>query len=277
MPGEDYPVAVRQLAVELWCENGKPGLGNRKALLAKFRKKFKEEWPDEKMPTNPSQFVNWWILAWQQRGSVLTAPPTPRRSVVTDADVDHCYDALLNGYTNSRGHFFFRSWRQAAKKSGTIRQVLESTASEDGVQLTPTSLWRRIKERHPNLSRRLLRFHHQRNEAERQERVAYCTNLLAMGEAALKRYLARVVWLDSKKLYVVPRAHWVYAPKDADLCVETTRVPTSWRKAKKINYYCAVNQVLGAVTFLPVTGTTELAKIYKEVGWPYQPYKVMPS
>ena len=82
-----------------------------------------------------------------------------------------------------------------------------------------------------------------------------------MGQEQLRRHLSRVIWIDSKKLYVVPKAQRVWAPPDAELTVEDPHMPATGRTVKAINYYAAVNAVLGPVCFIPVTGTTDIIEV----------------
>lgn len=277
MGRERFGLHVRRAAVEAWVLAGRPAQGQMAPALAEFRKLMKERHANERLPRNVSEFVSGWVKAWEERGTVRSKSPSPRRSHLPDDVVDDCYHALLAGYHTGRRQCYFRSFRQAVQRCTMLRDVMARYTHDDGRPLKPASLWRRMKERHPGLSRRLLRFVRKRKSAERQQRVAYCSKLLAMPAAARQRYLARVVWLDAKKLYIVPTSQLVYAPKGADLVVEDRRVPDSWRAAKKINYYCAVNAVVGAITWLPVTGTTQLSDVFKSQGKRRIHYKVIPS
>ncbi len=99
------------------------------------------------------------------------------------------------------------------------------------------------------------------------ERVAVATQLLGFRLSAgdqwlaLRQFLSRVNWIDSKKLYVVPGGQRVWAPADAQLTVECPHLPKSGKVAMAINYYVVVNAVLGPVMFKVVTGTTDFVKL----------------
>lgn len=256
---------------------GRPRDGNMGAVGLEFRKLMASDYPGQPLPHNVSKFVRGWVKAWMERSNMRSRSPSPRRSHLPDEVVDECYNALLAGYNKGRRHCHYRSFRHALKRNGTLRSALATYTHDDGRPLLPSTLYRRIKERHPGLSRRLLRFVRKKSSTEKEERVQYCSKLLAMTAAARRQYLSRVVWLDAKKLYVVPTSQLVYAAKAERLVVEDRRVPSSFKSAKKINYYCAVNAVVGAVTWIPVTGTSQLSDYYKAAGMQRKRYKVIPS
>lgn len=111
-------------------------------------------------------------------------------------------------------------------------------------------------------------------EGLKEQRILLSKKLLRMGQEQMRRYLCRVIWIDSKKLYVVPRSQRVWAPADAFLTVEDPHMPTTGRNARAINYYVAVNAVLGPVCFLPVTGTTDLLQLG---GYAYKVRRMLPA
>ena len=278
MGGRRYSLWVRRMAVEAWILAGKPAF-NKLAVAVKL---FRGMVPLDERPRNAHDFIKTWARGWKKRGSVRSKSPSPRRRVLDDDTARNCIDALLKGYKKNNRQRYYRTFREAANQNAVIKQVMATHYIERGKHvgepITAGYLWRRLKEVDPSLSRRTLHFVHKRTPAQNKERVDYCRRLLAMPAEERKRYLARVVWIDSKLLYVAPVDQYVYAPPNADLVVEDARLPPSWRNVKKINYYVAVNAVLGAVTFRPVTGTTDWTKIFKQYHPAYQPYKVrMPS
>jgi hypothetical protein len=267
------------MAVEAWVLAGKPPSDDMAVAVDLFKGMLEAD----RRPSNPHDFIDYWVNAWEDRGSVRSKSPSPRRRILDDDTARACVDALLKGYKKHNRQRYYRSFRDAALKNAKIKQVLTTytvqRGKHQGDPITPFYLWRRMKEVDPSLCRRTLRYVHKRTKAQERERVEYCRRLLAMPAEARARYLARVVWIDSKLLYVVPCDHYVYAPRGAKLLVEDSRKPNSWRRVKRINYYAAVNAVLGAVSFRPVTGTTEWTEIYrKKINPDFQPYKVgMPS
>lgn len=278
MGGRRYPLWVRRFAQEAWVLAGKPAFDN----LAEAVRLFKGMVPLEHRPRNGHDFIKYWARAWIKRGSVRSRSPSPRRRILDDDTARKCIDALLSGYKKNNRQRYYQSFRQAVAQNAVIKQVIATHTTErgkhEGEPISPFYLWRRMKEVDPSLSRRTLHFVHKRTPAQQRERVDYCRRLLAMPAEQRQRYLARVVWIDSKLLYVTPVDQYVYAPPQADLLVEDARVKASWRNVKKINYYVAVNAALGAVAFRPVTGTTDYTKIVTKYYPSYQPYKVrMPS
>ena len=124
-----------------------------------------------------------------------------------------------------------------------------------------TAFWRQLKQRRPGLTRRMLRWVRRLSDPTKAARLTYCQWLLSLSKEQRSRLLNRVVWLDSKKLYVVPRDYEVYAPDGACLVTVDGRLPSSGYQCKKINYYSAVNAVLGPVYFRICTGTTKYSEL----------------
>ena len=111
---------------------------------------------------------------------------------------------------------------------------------------------------YPHLKQRLLKLKLELTPEQKAVRVRLANRLLAMEEQRMRRYLHRVIWIDSKRLYVVPHGRKVWAPKNAQLTVEDPRMPTTGRqlKSKCIFYYAAVNAVTGPLLVKLATGTT---------------------
>ena len=264
MGGPHKTLHTRKAAVEAWILAGKPALGNRAEALRIFR----EMVAADDLPSNPSDFMDHHVQSWEDRGSVRDKSPEPRRSLIDDETAKECVQQLLAGYTDGERLRYYRSLREASKKNAYIKNVL-ATHLDPGTDkpLTLCTLWRRLKAVNPTLTRRTLRYTFKLTAAHKSDRAAYCRKLLALPEEERKRFLARVVWIDSKKLYVVPKSHLVYAPPGANLLIQDPRVSSSAYKCKRIYYYAAVNAALGGVHFWPATGTSP-DKINKKLVYP---------
>lgn len=231
---------------------------------------FFNEMVPEHTVANPIEFIKYWADAFDERHSVLTKKPSGPEPSISPEQARECVRLLEAGYTSSRGkQKYFHSLRQACRKSPGLAAVLEEH------KIHQDSLLRRMRAAEPKLCRRMLRFLRQLKPSHKRERRRYSKVLLDLHKleakgAALKRLLARCVWLDSKVVYVVPKGMLVYAPKGADLYVEDARLPQSRYAIKKINYYVAVNWVLGPVYFQVMTGTTG----FKSMTDLYKAYKV---
>lgn len=252
MGGQHYSLETRQRAVDAWYEAGRPPLSSLAPAVTIFRSRL----PAEDLPTNPSEFVHTWVKAWTTRFTVHSRSPPPRKSGIDDAAALEVVRILKDGYQQGHRHKCYRSLRQAAQRDGTIKEILKKNNDPEGKPFTLCTLWRRLKQVDPTLTRKTLRYTYKLTAAHRNARAAYCARLSAMPEQERKRYLARVVWIDSKTLFVVPRAMKVYAANVAQLLVQDPRVPASMKQAKKIHYYAAVNAALGAVYWNAATGTT---------------------
>lgn len=211
-------------------------------------------------------FIHYWVTMFERRGDVTDARPPGQHSVITDETAEACVEALLAGYQENNKQRYYRSFRDALARNEFLRGVMKAA------DIQPTAFWHRLKRQHPGLTRRTLRWVFRLGDATKAARMAYCQYLLSLPTPLRRQILSRVVWLDSKKLYVVPTAFKVYAPEGANLVIEDDRLPRSGWDVKKINYYSAVNAVLGPVYIKICTGTTK----FSEWGVPhgYKPYMV---
>jgi hypothetical protein len=250
MGGQHYPIYMRQAAVEAYIRAD----GN----LPEAIKKFKESVTavgDRPPDANLFSFITYWQQRWRQHASVAHIPPPGQPPRMDDTTTRECIKVLLAGYKESGRQRYFSSMNDALKRSDYLREQ----AGKHGYN--NATLLKRLKSEDPTLTRRMLRFINALPQHARNKRVAYCQQLLRIPLQERKQLLARIVWLDSKKLYVCPTDYLVYAPKDAQLLVSDPRLSGSSYDIKKINYYCAVNAVLGPVYFRLCTGTTG----YKEL------------
>lgn len=224
---------------------------------------------------NPYSFIPYWVREFEGRGSVLPKPPAGRRSRLDEELAHECCDLIESGYRNEKGEQrYFRSMRHALLLCPRLKQIFGDT------HLTQQQMLRRIKAACPELTRRTLRFVRFLAKGTKKKRKEYAAQMLqrvaqtANGPdpTALRRYLARFMWIASKVVYVVPRGCLVYAPPNADLYIEDHRLPCSKSQIKKINYYVVVNALLGPVHFKVVTGTTHITQI--DPAYPTHGYQV---
>jgi hypothetical protein len=144
--------------------------------------------------------------------------------------------------------------RQAAQKNDYIRGILAGYRGPDGQPLSNSTLWRRCKAVCPGLSRKTMRYVFKLTSEHKRQRLSYCRRLMGMGACERNQYLSRVVWIDSKKMYIAPESKLVYANSSAQLYVQDRRVPC--KGGKRIVYYAAVNTVFGIVDWVAATGTS---------------------
>lgn len=201
MPYGPYEWWVRLKAAKaLWWEHGN--------FSAAYRRL--EEWvpnPKDRPPhANLHSFMDYWATQLEHMGSVLPRSPPGQPSAMSDKEADDCIELLLKGYKTGRGHKYFSSVKDALQRSKKLSELA------DKYGYNHRSLLRRLKHRDHTLSRRTLRFIKKLKPSVCTERLTYCRDLLKKGDKRLSRYLARVVWVDSKKLYVCPKPYLVYAP-----------------------------------------------------------------
>lgn len=127
-------------------------------------------------------------------------------------NVWECVKQLKAGYMAGLRRKYYLRLRHVVKKNTYIKCMMASHRNPDtGKPCALCSLWRHLKKVEPTLTRRTIRFTFKLMAAHKAAGVAYCHKILAMTPAQQKRYLVRVVWIDSKKLLVVPRGLKVYA------------------------------------------------------------------
>lgn len=221
--------------------------------------------PRSEFPANPAQFMHNWSDALKTRHNVRDAPRSGRLPKMPDAEADECLDLLFGGFNKGAGHFPFESVAQAAHKSKRLSALMAKYGYSVG------SLWRRLKARDPTATPLLRRYYPRLSPQVKAARLAYCKRLLGKG-TKLRQFLARVVWVDSKTQFLVPKPHYVYVRSGAD-----ATHPLAARSAHggpKVVYYAAVNAVFGACWAQLCSGTTGYARMCNEAGAAGKTYKV---
>ena len=211
------------------------------------------------------EFIALWGRQFQACGSVADRPHIGRPGALPDETALRMVAELLAGYPKDvliesgppgrgvrhyeRRQYYYRSIAEAR----TLNVFIRETMSAYGI--TDSALLRTLRRVCPGLKRRHLHPKRALTAENVAARVALCERLLSM-EGAMLHYLCRVCWIDSKTIYICPKEVWVYAPPDADMTAVDPRLPPRASAMKKVNYYCAVNAVLGPVWMEFVTGTT---------------------
>ena len=262
MGGPRYTTAQRIRAVEAFNWER----GNVAAAVQTLRL-WEPEMAEQHTYDQLHSMLPYWAHSFHERGTVMDlAPPGPKPDMPNET-AQRCLNLLLDGYKTGRGQRYYRSIRQALRKNKELAGLTHQYYKPDHAHRT---LLRRLKHLDPTLHRHTLRYIRRLSDDTKTTRLNYCTALLAKGTLALPKYLARMVWIDAKLMYICPKDHEVYAPagatKAGGLLVYDARLPRSVYDVKKIMYYAAVNQVLGACHFKICTGTTTYKQLCKD--WP---------
>jgi hypothetical protein len=255
MGGQHYSIEVRKAAVEEYIKAGSPAPDQLRNVVSSFRGRCPPP-PAGDGPLNPSEFVHHWVREWNERGSVRSRSPLPRKPYIDDDVARQCVAQLKAGFMDKGRQRCYSSMRQAARRNAFISGVLAGYRDIDGQPLSACTLWRRCKAVSPGLSRKTLRYVFKLTPEHKHLRLQYCARLMAMPALQRNQYLARVVWIDSKKMYVAPEARLVYANSSAQLHVQDRRVAASGFSAKKIFYYGAACAVFGGLFWKAGTGTS---------------------
>lgn len=242
-----------------------------------FEEQFNDLEPNQGVQRSyKKKFAQRWLMCFFKTGAVFEDPEQhrgrPRK--VPDEVAREMVAQLLAGYWQDvvvpcekgnksvveRHQRWYRSIHDAYARCEYIREQY------DKYGLTDCTLLRSLQYVAPGLRRRHLHPKKALSAVTCNARVELCKRLLSMGSEHLRHYLSRVLWIDSKVFYILPRSCWVYAPASADMTATDPRLPRNRYNIKKIVYYAVVNALLGAVYIERVTGTTDRREdpTYKE-------------
>jgi hypothetical protein len=170
-----------------------------------------------------------------------------RRSALTPLLVEQAYKGIMEWARAGRSKPY-ESHTELEQECPEVQQVL----SEAGV--TIGTLVKAIKAKHPKFGRRKLIIRHKLSDANKQQRIATCTELLARPA----RDKHRVVFIDAKSISMVEKSLYGYVDLAESRAVEGIRPATHKSKPISVKYYAAVNAVLGPVLLTCYTGSSGL-------------------
>lgn len=196
--------------------------------------------------------------------TVQRRPYAQRKRRVPDRWAALCAEAMVrHGYG---------SIAMAALLDPTISCVLRRC------RVTPWHLLRRMHEADPKLSKCVrVHFKSEHSARVRAFRCKAAEQLLAAVEEARTQpqpydFLQRMVFIDCKKLYIVPKSVRVYGHRGQRHPWQVLGDPRRRRdtKVQKLVFYVAVSAA-GGVLLKRVTGTTEDLSVFRkvrgQVGW----------
>lgn len=221
------------------------------------------EWYRENAPktcsrssSNMMRDIKHWGMALEQYGSVFDRPRSGRPSIIDTKDAVELARLMAAGYYVM--HKRCRLWRGFCTLQQTVEKVPQARRIIDKYpDVNMGSVMRRINQLVPWLAgcKRKVDFKTELDPETKEERAKGAAEHT---HKALEE-LRAVVWTDEKKVVVsAPSGLKVYDPDD-ERVVEDSRLPKGkFHKGIHLNYYAAVNALVGVVVFVWVTGTTGL-------------------
>ena len=235
-----YAYALVVLAALAWaCSNGRLAVAGR--LLTDYCQRLGLE-----VPANPSNFVNYWHGRFTGTGEVDShAGNAGRRSNLTPPMVERAYQGIINWRAAGRRRPY-GSKLECEQQCPEVRQVL----SESGVSMD--TLISHITEVHPNFKFKKLRVRWRMTDANKQDRVRKCRQLLR----EYMQDLNKMVFLDAKTVWMWEEEIWGWVDTSVPNSCQGIRPAYSHGKIIRLKYYAAVHQTLGPVWIRFYTGTT---------------------
>jgi hypothetical protein len=246
----------RRVAAHAWEMKKK----DKEAAFAYFYKNARGKFGSSK---NANRAMNKWGPRFAAVGNLFDGKRIGRPPKFSPQDMEECVEELKAGYfaTNSEGKEVWRGWTslRAAAASGPaychkIKQVLAEG-------LSVRRLWAGMKAVCPEIvkCKRTIDL-----RASLSDEVKLMRKAMAGQHKRLpKKKLQQVIWIDAKKIHVVPEGIKVYTDRDTEVIEDPRLKQGKFNTGITLHYYSAVNALLGVVSFVWITGTTGLEKGYQ--------------
>jgi hypothetical protein len=211
-------------------------------------------------------FVQRWGNAFQKTGSVADAAGRGRKPKVPHHVLVMAADAFKAGWCNDTGESFYYTSIMEALDGMMAHPYLVWVKQSFNVGNDYHTLLRHMMEVDADLCHAKRSAKHKFSPEQKQKRIAYCQGWLAKGPAVLLSELLSVVWIDSKKGFVGCTGEWVWTSRETTYQPDFPVDPKLFGKVA-LNFYIAVNALIGPVSLVFVSGTTGKEKKYKVSYW----------
>jgi hypothetical protein len=192
---------------------------------------------------------------------------TGRPRIVPDSEVLECTIELVRGYTvevegiDIRRGFTSLAAAALSGKAPKIKGVIEQYG------ISVKGLYRRMLSVMPELPnyKAKVDIKQKLTEKVKEARMKAAGKLRRLPLKKLKT----VVWMDAKKMHIYPKALKVYTLDPDEVC-EDERLPQGkFNNGFVLNFYSAVNALVGLVKIVWVTGTTGVDHGSKTMVWAF--------
>lgn len=245
------------LAYSIYATSGHTPAAKRAA-----KQRFLKHAPKGYGRRNVWRTIQHWGTHFLATGSVFDKQKSGRPPVISDEHANQLADLLVEGLhiTVKRLQVWrgFRGLADARRHSTKVQDILDEYPPD----LDLKSVQRRINHVAPWLPacKRTVDFKTELDPATKVERVKVSRELQKKTLEELKG----VVFIDAKKVHVQPGKGYAVYDRDKERVVEDPRLPKGkFDSGIVLNYYAAVNALVGVVVFAWVTGTTGLKRVYK--------------
>lgn len=235
-----FQVAFIVLACLAWVySNGRLAVAGR--LLTEYCQRL-----GLAVPANPSNFVSYWrgrLTATREVDS--HAGNAGRPYSLSPQMVESAYQGIIGWHAAGRRRPY-ASKLECEQQCPEVRQVL----SDSGV--TMDTLIRRITAVHPHFAFKKLRIRWRLTDANKQQRVSICQQLLL----SFRDCLHRMVFLDAETVSMWEEDVWGWVDTSVPNSCQGIKPAYSHGKIIRLKYYAAVHRVLSPVWIRFYTGTT---------------------
>jgi hypothetical protein len=211
-------------------------------------------------------YVQRWSGAFAQSGTVTDAPGRGRKPKVPHAALVMAADAFKAGFCDDSGTVHYYTSIQEALDGPMAHPYLVDLRQRFDVSDGYHTLLLRMREVDPDLTQAKRSAKHKFTPAQKQKRIEYCQMWLEKEFQAMELELLATVWIDAKKGYTEYNKESVWTSRSATHEPDFHMDPERYGKTA-LNFYIAVNALIGPVSIVFVSGTTGLPKIYKVGIW----------
>lgn len=200
------------------------------------------------------RFIRKWSSAFEKKGSVSDNGRSGRRLKIDDTTAAQLSAVFKAGYVCAAQTVHYTSVAQARQSNAAFKALLGPLKVGNRTVLAA------MKRSDSGLCRRIVTIKKAFNAAEMRTRVSIANQCLSIPDA----HRLRCVYIDAKKLYLVPpKTMKVYMDK-ADADMDTVLEVPQMSKPACLTFYIAVNAILGPVALVFTSGTTDFTtkKVY---------------
>ena len=199
-----------------------------------------------RIPANPWSFIKYWRDRWTPEGGIDShAHNSGRQPQISPQHVERAYKGIISWKSDGKDRPYKSKYKMATE-CPAVKKVLEETG------ITIKHLVRKIKRAHPHIQFKKLSLTWKLTTANKAQRLAVCTKLLA----EYAHMLHRMVFMDQKTVYMWEQEVYGWVDTTVEYSFEGIKPAKQGDKVIRVKYYSAVHSTLGAFFLKFYTGTT---------------------
>ena len=208
-------------------------------------------------------FISRTVGNFNKTGAVGDLPRSGRPHKIPHDVLLECAGAFKSGWGTTDGRWVYYTSITDAVEGPNANWYLRAVVQEFGVVNLEETLWRRMMAADPDLRRVRRPAKHCFTPEQKAARRRVAAQRADMDDQMF--YLLSMVWIDCKKGWTNAQGEWVYASA-RDAAQPDFPVDQKAYGKFKLQFYIAVNALVGPVALIFTTGTTGLNKGYKVRG-----------